>query len=225
MSKTGWSVVVALWLALLPFLFILSLSAPGHLGLPTLNDFVYRNRDDINAYSTIVIAIFTAILGMFTVSLARSTRVAAEAAEKALVDLERPWLFIENAIIIHIVTPATLEVAWTVRLIVRNIGRAPALIDTIAYRVDPRATLPVVRQALNGATDLSIQFTLRPDVAAETDNTPPFPEASINHPVFHGVIRYHSVTGQNHESWFALDIDVNHATFTPFGGSNYNSFS
>jgi hypothetical protein len=53
--------------------------------------------------STVFIAIFTAVLGCFTISLARSTRIAADAAnlsakvaQSALADLERPYVFIET---------------------------------------------------------------------------------------------------------------------------------
>jgi hypothetical protein len=35
-------------------------------------DFIHRNRDEITASSTFIIAVFTAVLGIFTVSLARS---------------------------------------------------------------------------------------------------------------------------------------------------------
>jgi hypothetical protein len=53
--------------------------------------------DEWTAAATVVIALFTTILGLFTVSLARSTRVAAQAAEKsadALPAMERAYLFV-----------------------------------------------------------------------------------------------------------------------------------
>jgi hypothetical protein len=45
--------------------------------------FVDRNKDDINAWATLTIAAFTAILSIFTVRLARSTKIAADAARQA----------------------------------------------------------------------------------------------------------------------------------------------
>ena len=50
-------------------LLLVGLSLP--FGLP---EFIHAYRDDINAVSTIFIAVFTAVLGTFTISLARSTR-------------------------------------------------------------------------------------------------------------------------------------------------------
>src|SRR6266436_9102754 len=54
----------------------------------------------ITALGTLVIAVFTTVLGIFTISLARSTRIAANAADlsvkiaqRALTELERPYLF------------------------------------------------------------------------------------------------------------------------------------
>jgi hypothetical protein len=53
-------------------------------------------HDDLTAAATIVIAIFTTVLGIFTVSLARSTRTAAIAAQDAAEHIpraERAYLF------------------------------------------------------------------------------------------------------------------------------------
>ena len=55
----------------------------------------------VTAYATIVIALFTILLGLFNASLAKSTRRAAIAAENALIELERPWVFVEGARIIR----------------------------------------------------------------------------------------------------------------------------
>jgi ethanolamine utilization microcompartment shell protein EutS len=62
-----------------------------------INDLVHTYREDFNAYSTIVIAFFTAILGIFTITLSRSTRIAAKAAQKsadALMGAEGSSLFV-----------------------------------------------------------------------------------------------------------------------------------
>ncbi len=53
-------------------------------------------HDDLTAAATIVIAVFTTVLGIFTVSLARSTRTAAIAAQDAAEHIpraERAYLF------------------------------------------------------------------------------------------------------------------------------------
>jgi hypothetical protein len=62
---------------------------------------VHDNREDINAWSTLAIAFGTIILGIFTIWVARSTKIAAAAAAKAAdvaeqAILERPHIFIES---------------------------------------------------------------------------------------------------------------------------------
>jgi hypothetical protein len=86
MKKTSWQPALRLvwplssqrqWL----FWFAAVLLVVGIL--VTSADFIHTYRDDINAVSTIAIAAFTALLGIFTISLAGSTRIAADAAKDA----------------------------------------------------------------------------------------------------------------------------------------------
>jgi hypothetical protein len=63
-----------------------------------IGDFIHTYKDEITALSTLVIAIFTTILGCFTISVARSTRIAAGAADlsaRAAVAIELPIIRIE----------------------------------------------------------------------------------------------------------------------------------
>jgi hypothetical protein len=58
--------------------------------------FIHKNRDDIAATSTLTIAIFTIVLVIFTVRLARATKIAALAAKDSadiLPALERAYMF------------------------------------------------------------------------------------------------------------------------------------
>src|SRR5664280_2084121 len=48
-----------------------------------IGPFIHANESDITAVSTLFIAVFTAVLGIFTVRLARSTRIAANEAKVA----------------------------------------------------------------------------------------------------------------------------------------------
>jgi hypothetical protein len=95
-------------------------------------DLLHANRDDINAISTIFIAAFTAVLGIFTIRLASSTQVAAKAAndaaeiaQRSLTDLERPYIFIFGVRQIrHVV-----DDEWYVEFTVANYGKMPAIIE------------------------------------------------------------------------------------------------
>jgi hypothetical protein len=93
-----------------------------------------RVHDDITAVSTLFIMIFTAVLSILNYSLARSTRLSAEAAKKAadvseqaLTVLERPRLFVEEPIISrdHHVTQSPHQ---ELRYKFTNYGKTPAIV-------------------------------------------------------------------------------------------------
>lgn len=68
-----------------------------------LGDFIHAYHEEVNALSTVAIAIFTAILGIFTINLSNSTRIAAEAAKlnaDAVVRVELPFLALRRAFLI-----------------------------------------------------------------------------------------------------------------------------
>jgi hypothetical protein len=58
-----------------------------------IGTFIHENKDDINALATVVIAIFTTVLGVFTISLSKSTRIAADTSREALTKLERAFVY------------------------------------------------------------------------------------------------------------------------------------
>jgi hypothetical protein len=61
-----------------------------------IGHFIHDNQDEITAASTPIIAIFTAILGIFTIRLSRSTRVTADAAKGALIATARPKIIVRK---------------------------------------------------------------------------------------------------------------------------------
>jgi hypothetical protein len=80
---------------------------------------LHSHREDINALSTVMIAIFNGILGFFTISLARSTRLAA----KHIPRVERAYIF--GGPYRDGVSFSTTNVQM--RLLFRNYGKTPAL--------------------------------------------------------------------------------------------------
>jgi hypothetical protein len=69
-----------------------------------VGSYIHRDYEDINAVSTFIIMALTIALSVFNASLARSTKMAAIAAERAavatekgLTELERPWIFLEGS--------------------------------------------------------------------------------------------------------------------------------
>lgn len=62
---------------------------------------IHCNRDDIASASTVIIALFTVVIVCYTISLAKSTKFSALIAEKAPIELERPWVILDGAMIIR----------------------------------------------------------------------------------------------------------------------------
>ena len=103
------------------------------VGFSDIKEFVHDNRDDINAVSTLFIAAFTIILGLFTISLAGSTRIAAKAAAlgtKAAIALELPLIRANAAKLgtgdVQTATGANRNVCSVNQLFFYNHGRTKA---------------------------------------------------------------------------------------------------
>jgi hypothetical protein len=86
------------------------------------------------AIAAVVTAAFTIILGLFTISLSKSTRIAANAAgrsvkvaEDSLVKLERAFVFSDSFEISNIRDPTTdRTLAWQFQMKWQNTGSTPA---------------------------------------------------------------------------------------------------
>jgi uncharacterized membrane-anchored protein len=79
-----------------PWLFWLGVVLLCVGGLTRSAHLIDTYHDDVNAVSTIIIALFTAVLGVFTIRLAKSTRIAADAAKlnaEALMTAEGAHLY------------------------------------------------------------------------------------------------------------------------------------
>jgi hypothetical protein len=87
-----------------------------------IGDFIHGYKDEITALSTAIIAAFTVILGIFTISLARSTRKAVETAQAEFVASHRPRLIIREIQCLTSRTRQNIEL----RYVVANIGDTSA---------------------------------------------------------------------------------------------------
>ena len=128
------------------------------------------------AFSAVVTAIFTVIHGTFTISLARSTRIAANAAEKALTEIERPWLFLEGTTIRRREFPGQpiQPNNWYIKLHWKNIGRLPALVEECLFRILPTSEMPVNPIYLKG-NELRCKATVASNEEFETNEVGPGP--------------------------------------------------
>jgi hypothetical protein len=118
-------------------------------------DFIHTYRDDINAVSTIFIAVFTAVLGIFTVNLARSTRIAANAARDAITHVERPLLIVRTEVV-----PNKILVK------VMNCGRMPATLTEVGAQFFGTDELPAIPDKTN-ATVFKYDYAILPLTAID----------------------------------------------------------
>ena len=115
-------------------------------------DFTDKKQGAITAVATIIIALFTAILGSFTIGLARATKIAAIAAKQnaqgLINDAERAHLYpimkSENltkeltAVFFYTSNPEMDEgfvPNQNVEFTIKNLGRTPGVIIDLSYSI------------------------------------------------------------------------------------------
>lgn len=189
--------------------------------------FVDAYHDDISAASTVIIAIFTTILGLFTISLSNSTRIAAKAAEKALTELERPWLFLSSVSIrIHERAPPGEPILfnrWFAKLHWKNIGRSPAFVIKCTFTIVDKATLPAT-PAFDDRQSLTIQQTISVGEIVETNEVGPA-LGNDSELIFAGCIVYAELNGTTHETGFALAISPVMPVYVQHNNAKYNYYT
>jgi hypothetical protein len=177
--------------------------------------FVDIHNGAVTAIATIVIAAFTIVLALVTGRQAHLTRIAAEAAkqsafvaERALTELERPWIFIQGAKLTwrdsQLPGQPRLRNDWYISLKLKNVGRMPAIIYAIVFKIEDKATLPPTPDYRNSGA-LTCPGTIAPGDEVDTNDVGPGPGRQ-NELVFYGKITYRELNGKEHHSGFALDI-------------------
>jgi hypothetical protein len=211
----------------------------GTNAILSINDFIHIHRDDLNAYSTIVIAVFTAILGAFTIRLARSTRVAAEAAQKsaeALPAIERAYIFVTGELEYwDPINTSDERTVYSSRIGVKfhleNHGKTPAIIGSIeahlrVWSIDPDNTqhfpsifLPNEIIIRSGDTWTPPNSPLNFQVDELTADAIANQTATI---WFYGSIIYQDVFGNDRVTRFRWARSEILEIFGPRGGRPYN---
>jgi hypothetical protein len=97
--------------------------------------FANQNSPSITAFGTLVIAAFTIILGVFTVSVANSTRMAAVAS----IEAERPHIRLSKLTLTRFGNPSGMPI---ITATCRNYGRSVAIITQACVSVRVMGTLP-----------------------------------------------------------------------------------
>lgn len=195
-------------------------------------DFLQTYNGAVTAVATIVIAAFTTILGIFTVSLARSTRRAAEAAKisaDTLPVVERAYVYpiiighgaindcVMNALVFFLgdttkydlPAPETAELTFKFK----NFGNTPAILKTafVGFGVDPLgAEIGLsIPEAVLGVLEETNPLKTRMQIGI-TGNQAQHILAYTGHICFSGKITFDDIWGNEHTTrfYFAWDKDI-----------------
>jgi hypothetical protein len=201
--------------------------------------FIDAYHDDISAGSTVFLAAFTAILAWFTISLAGSTRLAAEAAKEAasvIPTLERAFVYVYK------IVPNIGEPAWrtekvgssqtvehprpsSVNIVFVNYGRTPANVVSVEAFADFLDHTPSAADETRVASGpavaaIPVMSIIGPDktwsgvttgTATSLNSTTlqKFRDAKI-HLYCWGAIQYRDIFGDIHPTYFCRRL-----TFSP----------
>jgi hypothetical protein len=196
-----------------------------------VDNYIHNHREDINSVSTFLIMALTVVLILLNASLARSTRMAAIAAERAavsaeksLTDLERPWIFLEGATVSRRRwQPASVPNWWYISLQFKNLGRMPAIIERCLFEIKPKVELSD-KPLYTGMQELSCQQTLGSGDSFKTRDVGPGVQRE-EFLVFYGKITYTELNGKVHETGFALEVSPNIAAYNALGNKAYDYFT
>jgi hypothetical protein len=165
---------------------------------------------------------------------AQELRRSADATERVLVELERPWLFLEVTKIIWRDTPlpagATGGIAggtrvlndWFITLKFRNIGRMPAVIEACAVKIDDKASLPAIPDYSNSSF-LATPRTVRSGDMIEAQPIGPSP-GRPNPLVFYGRVTYKELNGRAHHTGFALEMSWHFPACSQYNNDAYDYY-
>lgn len=136
-------------------------------------------------------------------------RRSADATERALSDLERPWIVVDGAKVTmrhsNMSSVQPLPNDWLITLRLRNVGRMPALMSECIFKIQDKATMPQNPDYRN-ASPLSLPASISVNRTAETGTVGPGPPGNPNQLVFYGVISYRELNCKTHSTGFALEV-------------------
>ena len=202
------------------------------IGLFDIGPFVHANHEEITAASTAIIAIFTIILGVFTVSVSNSTRATAVGFMSA----ERPHMIISELKVSGLNSPpADGKIPLTITFRITNFGRTPAFAKQMSlhlYFMDklPRDLHQEVRE-INGVTapDRWWGTEWPTTVEAPLDRIERVKSGEFGIFVY-GCFKYEDIFERPHETGFAYSLDVERGSdaskhFSPAEAPSYWKYS
>jgi hypothetical protein len=153
-----------------------------------------------------------------------ATEKAAAAAEMAMTDLERPWLFLDG---VHVRRrDINSPNSWLIKLKWNNVGRSPAIIQDCIFEVVSKNIVALTPNYEKCTDRVRCRKTLPAGddfFTAEIGLDPPgWKDIEM---VIYGKLLYTSIGGRACSSGFALEIAMYGETFGLFDGDEYNYYT
>jgi hypothetical protein len=160
----------------------------------------------------------------------QTARISADAAlksagiaERSLIEIERPWLFLEGANVRRRF-PGKPN-GWAMLLHWRNVGRSPAIIDSCDFELVSKKIAPVVPDYSRCKDHFQMKRTVPSGEYAITTESGP-DESSLDEIQFiiYGRLKYAGISGRGYTSGFGLEISIYEESSITFGGDAYNYY-
>ncbi len=199
-------------------------------------DLLEKYNGAVTAAATVIIAAYTIVLARVTSRQAKLTKLAADAAEKAanaakvsaeaLPNVERAYLFLDDELVSVLDWPATTTERRrsTIRPILKNYGRTPAILREIRWDVLVLDALPGKREVddLRGGPVPVSSLVIGSGARSEPLEVQFFIEGSDVDQIelgrgrfmyFVGRVRYDDVFHMTHETGFCIQYRRSSGTF------------
>jgi hypothetical protein len=188
------------------------------------------STDDRLATYTLALDWLNAFLVASTIGLWIATRQSAKIAERALTELERPWLFLEGATISRRELPGQEIISnnWYIKLRWKNVGRSPAVIERCEFKLVDKDIIPAQPDYSNPGDLLTVAMVAQ-DTGFETNEVGPGPSIGTKNGqpvffVFFGRLTYKELNGKLHHTGFAVEISPHIAAFSPHNNRAYDYY-
>lgn len=144
---------------------------------------------------------------------ANAARDSADVAKTALTELERPWLVIESyrVVLRSGQIDADHPNNWYISFIIKNLGRAPALIESCGVHIKDIDALPAAPD-YTALSPLNCKASMAAGESTETGQVGPAAEAarredgSVARLVVYGRLTYRQLRGMTHQTGFAAEV-------------------
>jgi hypothetical protein len=185
-------------------------------------DFLEKYNGAITALATVAISIFTFVLILVTRRQAILTKESVKISERALMGLERPYIFPIDPIFIRTGTEIIVDVS------VANAGKITGTLiesNCVFYAENALPSVPEYGQPI--AMDVtSIPVAMTSTTIDPRCRLGRFSTKNLNAKYFVGYFRYDGLIQKGHKTWFCYALpETGGGPSTIVGGPRYNGYN